>query len=74
MNENKEKIVKENEEKIDNHSSSLLSIKQVAHKCGVSEHTVRRWINRGILPSIKWGKKMIRIKPGALQMLIDSGY
>ena len=44
----------------------LLDIPAVAAVCGVSEKTVRRWINAGEMPAAKLGNQW-RIRPRDLE-------
>jgi len=46
----------------------MLTVKEVALKCGVHEMTVREWIKNGQLPAIRLpGGKAIRIRPEDLE-------
>jgi len=47
----------------------LLTIKQVANHCGVSEKTVRRWIEGHDLMAAKLGAQW-RIRPQDLELFI----
>jgi excisionase family DNA binding protein len=50
-------------------SQPLLTIKQVALHCGVSEKTVRRWIDARELPAAKLGNQW-RIRPRDVDLFI----
>jgi excisionase family DNA binding protein len=52
---------------------SLLTVRQVGERLGVSTNTVRRWIHAGQLPAAKFGESRaasVRIDPADLDQLI----
>jgi excisionase family DNA binding protein len=45
----------------------LLTVPVVARMTGVHVGTVRGWIRRGDLPSVKLGRRIVRVRAKALQ-------
>ena len=48
----------------------LLTITEVAQIAKLSTQTVRRHIKDGVLPALRLGKKMIRVRRGDLQHVL----
>ena len=49
----------------------MLNRDQVAEKLGVSNRTVARWTERGVLPHVKLGKRVIRYRERDLDSLVE---
>jgi excisionase family DNA binding protein len=50
----------------------LLSVQEVGRRCGVTEPTVREWIETGALPALRpGGGRTYRIRPEDLQTFIE---
>jgi excisionase family DNA binding protein len=52
------------------YNDGLLRINEAAQYCGVSPRTVQRWLLRGELPVVKFGKKTVRIPSTAVRAFI----
>jgi excisionase family DNA binding protein len=52
----------------------LLTTAQVAERLGLKAVTVRAWIARRVIPSVKIGTRAIRIPATAIARLIENGY
>jgi len=52
----------------------LLTTTQVAHRLQLKVVTVRAWIARRALPSVKLGARAVRIPAAAITRLIEDGY
>ena len=48
-----------------------LSYEQVAAELCVSRRTVERWVEAGILPAVRFGRRILRISRGDLVGFID---
>jgi excisionase family DNA binding protein len=54
-------------------TDDLLTVKQAADRCGLSPVTIRRYINRGILPAKRYGPRLWRIRAGDLDKIATPG-
>jgi excisionase family DNA binding protein len=48
---------------------SLLTVAEVAHRLGVHEKTVRRFIHSGVLPAVKIGRR-VRVDEAELEAYV----
>ena len=48
----------------------LLSVEQLQERTGISKHTWRRWVRRGLLPSVKLGR-LVKVTEEDLQRFIE---
>jgi len=53
-------------------AQTLLTVRDVAAKWSVSPRTVERYIERGDLQALRFGPKLIRIKPEAVEAFEES--
>jgi len=53
-------------------SLDLLDYGAAADFLGLSEYTLRRYVSLGMLPHVKLGPKLVRIKPAELIAWLDS--
>jgi excisionase family DNA binding protein len=52
-----------------------VDVQAIVSRLGVHEQTVRRWIKRGELPAIMFGRRSgYRVREGDLQAFIDAQY
>ncbi len=52
---------------------SFLTVAEVAEMLKLNQQTVRNWIDHGLLPAVKVGRR-VRIKRGDLERLVEQGY
>ncbi len=52
------------------YKDALWTLAETADHCGVSPRTVQRWLLRGELPTVKFGKKTVRIPSAAVRAFI----
>lgn len=43
------------------HMTDLVRVSVLAHKMGINERTIYRWIKKGLIPSVKLGPRSIRV-------------
>ncbi len=53
-------------------ADTLLTLDDVAERLKVSPRTVSTWIKSGALPAMRFGRRMIRIEPSALQRFLEA--
>jgi excisionase family DNA binding protein len=53
--------------------TKLLNFKEAAELLGISEVSVKRYIYRGIIPTVNFSKRMIRIPQDKLEAVIEAG-
>lgn len=49
----------------------LLSVDEVAERCGVSRRTVFAWIAAGYLTVVRFGRRVVRIREADLDSMIE---
>jgi excisionase family DNA binding protein len=58
---------------VDRDFNELLSVEQVSKELSVHPVTVRHWINRGLLPASKAGRRKWMVRRQALQDFLERG-
>jgi len=56
-----------------NSEVTLLSVRQVAMRLGVTEAAIRRWLLTRQIASIKIGRRLIRVPASEVDRLVTSG-
>ena len=51
----------------------LLTIKEAAERCALSPATIRKWLYLRKLPSVKLGRRAVRVREGDLEALVRLG-
>ncbi len=59
---------------LQNESEKLLTGAQVAEMLGLKPVTIRQWIAKGKIGSVKIGDRAVRIPVSEIQKLIERGY
>lgn len=57
-----------------NSEISLLSVRQVAERLGVTEAAIRRWLLERRIASVKVGRRLIRIPSSEITRILNAGF
>jgi len=50
----------------------LITVEEAAHFCGVTQQTVYRWIRKGLIKKVIFGKRCLRLSTDDLKKFVDS--
>jgi excisionase family DNA binding protein len=59
---------------VGNSEISLLTVRQVAERLGVTEAAIRRWLLERRIASVKIGRRLIRIPSSEINRIVDTGF
>jgi excisionase family DNA binding protein len=53
--------------------TKLLSYKEAAELLGVSVVSLKRYVGRGVIPTIRFSKRMVRVPLDKLETMMENG-